>query len=52
MNHNLTITLTSDEMRLLSDKAAKRGYLPVAFLKYLATCPETINFQDIEKELR
>ena len=42
MNHNLTITLTSDEMRSLSDTAAKRGYLPVAYLKHLATQNQTV----------
>jgi hypothetical protein len=42
MNHNLTITLTSKEMRSLSDRAAKRGYMPVAYLKYLATQNETV----------
>jgi hypothetical protein len=42
MNHNLTITLTSEEMRSLSDRAAKHGYLPVAYLKHLATQNETV----------
>lgn len=46
MNHNLTITLTSDEMRVLSDRAAKHGYLPVAYLKYLATQIETVYFRN------
>jgi len=50
MNHNLIITLTSEEMKALSDTAAKHGYLPVAFLKYLALSPETItiNTKDLK----
>lgn len=46
MNHNLTITLSSDETRVLSDRAAKHGYLPVAYLKYLATQIETVYFRN------
>jgi hypothetical protein len=56
LKHRLTIEITSSEMRKLTDKAAKRGYLPVAYLKYLALSPETQyytanDFQAIEKEL-
>lgn len=56
LRHRLTIEITSSEMRRLEKKAAKQGYLPVAYLKYLALSPETQyyttnDFQAIEKEL-
>lgn len=44
LTHRLTIEITSSEMRRLEKKAAKQGYLPVSYLKYLALSPETQYF--------